>query len=149
MDILNKEKLKQVLERWKGHPSIADLMDRFDKLQSYTKRRIKKPKFELVELFNINSEADNEFITQNDWIDTDKDIIIYSGAIGIVNGLSYMAVMAAEMINLNPNVIFCIIGDGIEKVIDKNEELSIYSVLLSPEIYFFPINLILLLNFFA
>ena len=28
------------------------------------------------------------------------------------------------------------LGDGIEKVIDKNEELSIYSVLLSPEIYF-------------
>ena len=58
MDILNKEKLKQVLERWKGHPSIADLMDRFDKLQSYTKRRIKKPKFELVELFNINCSED-------------------------------------------------------------------------------------------
>ena len=58
MDILNKEKLKQVLERWKGHPSIADLMDRFDKLQSYTKRRIKIPKFELVELFNINCSED-------------------------------------------------------------------------------------------
>ena len=58
MDILNKEKLKQVLERWKGHPSIADLMDRFDKLKSYTKRMIKKPKFELVELFNINCSED-------------------------------------------------------------------------------------------
>ena len=47
-----------MLERWKAHPSIADLMDRFDKLQSYTKRRIKKPKFELVELFNINCSED-------------------------------------------------------------------------------------------
>ena len=28
MDILNKDKLKQVLERWKGHPSVTDLMDR-------------------------------------------------------------------------------------------------------------------------
>ena len=47
-----------MLERWKGHPSIADLMDRFDKLKSYTKRMIKKPKFELVELFNINCSED-------------------------------------------------------------------------------------------
>ena len=68
-----------------------------------------------VELFNINSDLDKEIIKQNDWIDFQKDIIMYTGAIGRVNGLSYMAIMAAEMINLNPNVIFCIIGDGIEK----------------------------------
>ena len=37
------------------------------------------------------------------------------------------------------------LGDGIEKVIDKNEELSIYSVLLSPEIYFPIIGFFILL----
>ena len=42
MEILNKEKLKQVLEKWKGHPSITDLFDRFDKLQTYTKKQFKK-----------------------------------------------------------------------------------------------------------
>ena len=40
MDILNKEKLKEVLQRWKGHPSITDLMERFDKLQTYTKKKL-------------------------------------------------------------------------------------------------------------
>ena len=40
MDILNKEKLQEVLKRWKGHPSIMDLMDRFDKLQTYTKKKV-------------------------------------------------------------------------------------------------------------
>ena len=54
MDILNKDKLKQVLEKWKGHPSITDLFDRFDKLQTYTKKMFnKKPKYQLVELLTL------------------------------------------------------------------------------------------------
>jgi hypothetical protein len=59
MDILNKDKLRQTLEKWKGHPSISDLMDRFDKLQTYTKKRLKKkPKFELTELPYIDCSED-------------------------------------------------------------------------------------------
>ena len=42
MDILNKEKLQEVLKRWRGHPSVTDLMDRFDKLQTYTKKKLEK-----------------------------------------------------------------------------------------------------------
>jgi hypothetical protein len=59
MDILNKEKLKEVLARWRGHPSITDLMDRFDKLQTYTKKKLEKePKFELLELPYIDVKED-------------------------------------------------------------------------------------------
>tara|TARA_B100000900_G_scaffold355428_1_gene324672 strand:- start:576 stop:1223 length:648 start_codon:yes stop_codon:yes gene_type:complete len=59
MDILNKDKLKQVLEKWRGHPSITDLMDRFDKLQSYTRKQLeKKPKFDLIELPYIDCSED-------------------------------------------------------------------------------------------
>ena len=59
MDILNKDKLKQVLEKWKGHPSITDLMDRFDKLQTYTKKKFeKKPKYDLIELHDIDVKED-------------------------------------------------------------------------------------------
>ena len=68
-----------------------------------------------IELFNINSKSDIGFIDRTDWLNTDRDIIIYTGAIGKINGLSYMAFMAEEMIKLNPNVLFCIIGDGVEK----------------------------------
>ena len=68
-----------------------------------------------IELFNINSKSDIRFIDQIDLINTNRDIIIYTGAIGKINGLSYMAFMAEEMIKLNPNVLFCIIGDGVEK----------------------------------
>ena len=59
MDILNKDKLKQVLEKWKGHPSITDLFDRFDKLQTYTKKQFKKkPKYDLIELHKIDCNED-------------------------------------------------------------------------------------------
>ena len=69
MDILNREKLKEVLERWKGHPSIAGLMEKFSQLQSYTnknyknlqsytKQKIKESKYELVELPYIDVKED-------------------------------------------------------------------------------------------
>lgn len=59
MDILNRDKLKAVLEKWKGHPSITDLFDRFDKLQNYTKKKLEKePKFNLVELEHIDVAED-------------------------------------------------------------------------------------------
>ena len=69
MDILNSEKLKEVLERWKGHPSITGLMEKFSQLQSYTnknyknlssytKQKIKESKYQLVELPYIDVKED-------------------------------------------------------------------------------------------
>ena len=69
MDILNSEKLKEVLERWKGHPSISGLMEKFSQLQSYTnknyktlesytKQKIKESKYELVEMPYIDVKED-------------------------------------------------------------------------------------------
>ena len=59
MDVLNKDKLKEVLQRWKGHPSITDLMDRFGKLHTYTKKKLEKePKFDLIELPYIDCKED-------------------------------------------------------------------------------------------
>lgn len=69
MDILNKEKLKEVLQRWKGHPSITGLMEKFSRLQSYTnksykdlqsytKQKIRESKYELIELPYIDVKED-------------------------------------------------------------------------------------------
>jgi len=46
------------LQRWRGHPSVTDLLDKFTKLQSYTKKRIKESKYELVELPYIDCKED-------------------------------------------------------------------------------------------
>ena len=69
MEILNKEKLKETLERWKEHPSVTGLMEKFSQLQSYTnknyknlqsytKQKIKESKYELVELPYIDVKED-------------------------------------------------------------------------------------------
>lgn len=69
MEILNREKLKEVLERWKEHPSVTGLMEKFSQLQSYTnksyksiesytKQKIKESKYSLVELPYIDVTED-------------------------------------------------------------------------------------------
>ncbi len=69
MEILNRQKLKEVLERWKEHPSVTGLLDKFSQLQSYTnknykslelytKQKIKESKYELVELPYIDVKED-------------------------------------------------------------------------------------------
>ena len=69
MKILNREKLKEVLERWKEHPSVTGLMEKFSQLQSYTnknyksieaytKQKIKESKYTLVELPYIDVTED-------------------------------------------------------------------------------------------
>ena len=69
MDILNREKLREVLERWKGHPSVTGLMEKFNQLQSYTnksyknlesytKQKIRESRYELVELPYIDVKDD-------------------------------------------------------------------------------------------
>ena len=69
MEILNKEKLKAILQKWRGHPSINGLMEKFSQLQSYTnknyktlesytKQKIKESKYKLVELPYIDVQED-------------------------------------------------------------------------------------------
>ena len=69
MQILNREKLKKTLERWKEHPSIGGLMEKFTRLQSYTnksyknieaytKQKIIESKYQLVELPYIDVKED-------------------------------------------------------------------------------------------
>ena len=69
MQILNREKLKKTLERWKEHPSIGALMEKFTRLQSYTnksyknieaytKQKIIESKYQLVELPYIDVKED-------------------------------------------------------------------------------------------
>jgi len=135
-------KLSQYLERISYHLSDKIIALSNGMREGIVDTGIKESKITVIpngsdiELFNINSKLDNGLIAQNDWIDTDKDIIIYSGAIGRVNGLSYMAFMAEEMIKLNPSVLFCIIGDGIEK--DKVNLLAKKLGILNNNFYMVP-----------
>ena len=69
MDILNKEKLKKVLEKWRGHPSITGLMEKFNQLQSYTNKNYKT----LIKL-GANYLALSSFIWNNPRLKPEKAI---------------------------------------------------------------------------
>jgi hypothetical protein len=58
MEIIKKDKLIKKLEEWKDHPSIQNLIEKFGKLQSYTRQQIKESKYELVEMPYIDCSED-------------------------------------------------------------------------------------------
>ncbi len=41
--------------------------------------------------------------------------ILYAGTFGKVNGINYVIKLAHKLININPEIIFVLVGDGIEK----------------------------------
>lgn len=60
----------------------------------------------------------------------DRPIILYAGTLGIINGVSYFAELAAETYKLNKQACFVLIGAGMEwdKVKHRAIELGIFNV---------------------
>tara|TARA_B110000483_G_C18191586_1_gene541189 strand:+ start:2082 stop:3314 length:1233 start_codon:yes stop_codon:yes gene_type:complete len=56
-----------------------------------------------------------------------KKIVLYTGTIGIVNNLSYLVHLAKSVIKYSSEIIFVVVGDGIDKeeitLLAKNEEV--------------------------
>ena len=73
MDILNKDKLKQILQKWKGHPSITDLMDRFDNLQVYTKKKLEKQK--TLESVEEENSGEQEQSSENSTTESSTEVV--------------------------------------------------------------------------
>ena len=57
MEILNREKLREVLEKWKEHPSVTGLMEKFSQLQSYTNKNYKS-----IEAYTKQKIKESKFI---------------------------------------------------------------------------------------
>jgi glycosyltransferase involved in cell wall biosynthesis len=57
----------------------------------------------------------------------DRPIVLYAGTLGIINGVSYFADLAADTLKLNENICFVLIGSGMEweKVRHRAIELGI------------------------
>lgn len=65
-------------------------------------------------LFHVEDEKAQALRSQFEWMMRDRPIVLYAGALGRVNGIGYLADIAADMMQINPEVCFVIIGDGIE-----------------------------------
>lgn len=68
-----------------------------------------------------------EFRNRLTWLQ-DRPLVIYAGTLGHINGVVYLADLAAQVYQLNPDVRFLVIGSGVDegKVRSRAIELGIY-----------------------
>ncbi|HEU4348909.1 MAG TPA: glycosyltransferase family 4 protein [Actinoplanes sp.] len=66
-----------------------------------------------LELFEVRPEAVRRFRDEHRWLD-DRPLIVYTGALGMVNGVEYLIRAARRMRDLDPEVQVLIVGHGKE-----------------------------------
>jgi glycosyltransferase involved in cell wall biosynthesis len=64
-----------------------------------------------IEAFDVPAEAGSVFRQKYDWLQG-RRLVLYAGTIGIANGVDYLVRVAKEMLLLDDQVRFLVIGDG-------------------------------------
>lgn len=78
----------------------------------YPRRRVSMiPNSSDIDLFRPDPVSAQEFRKKYEWL-RDRPLVIYCGTMGEINGVEYLAKLAKEMIYINPEVRFLIIGHG-------------------------------------
>jgi len=67
-----------------------------------------------VEHFDVASKEGEKFRQKFPWL-TNHPLVVYTGAFGRINGLSYLIEMALEIKKINKDVRFLLAGDGYER----------------------------------
>ena len=66
-----------------------------------------------LDLFRVDAGAVRRFRQQYDWLG-DRPLIVYTGALGMVNGVEYLVRAAKRMRELDPDIRVLIVGHGKE-----------------------------------
>ncbi|MEU4692547.1 glycosyltransferase family 4 protein [Actinoplanes sp. NPDC023714] len=66
-----------------------------------------------IDLFRVGSREIADFRARHDWLG-DRPLIVYTGALGAVNGVEYLVRAAARMHELDPDIRVLIVGHGKE-----------------------------------
>lgn len=72
-----------------------------------------------LELFSLPKEAGELFRNANSWL-KNNPLVIYAGTLGKINGVSYLAYLAAEVRKLAPEIRFLVVGGGAEEKIVRD-----------------------------
>ncbi|GAB6165221.1 glycosyltransferase family 4 protein [Thermostilla marina] len=70
-------------------------------------------------LFDVPSERGKLFRARYEWLG-ERPLVVYTGTLGLVNGVSYLARVAAEMSSIDPDVRFLIVGGGREETLVRD-----------------------------
>lgn len=66
-----------------------------------------------MDLFDIGPAPGRELRQRHEWLG-DRPLVVYTGTLGLINGVKYMASLAAAVRPLNPDMRFLVIGEGRE-----------------------------------
>lgn len=79
-----------------------------------------------LELFSIDVEDARILRYQYEWLQ-ERPLVIHAGAIGLVNGVEYLPLIASAVSELDPDIRFLVIGTGVneKKVRRRAEELGV------------------------
>ncbi len=77
-------------------------------------------------LFTATDEEAAAFRVSHDWLG-DRPLVVYTGTLGLINGVSYLAETAAAAQDIDPELRFLVVGDGMEhaKIRDRAAELGV------------------------
>jgi len=67
-----------------------------------------------LDLFDVPDEAGWAFRRRHDWLQQ-RPLVVYTGAMGRRNGVSYLVHMAARVREIDPEVRFLLVGEGYEE----------------------------------
>ena len=84
------------------------------------------------EMFDVPPERGREFRQRHPWL-KDRPLVVYTGALGLFNGVTWLARLAAEVAKYDPEVRFLVIGDGKEreKISATRQQNFTYSIVTS------------------
>ena len=94
----------------------------------YPAERVKViPNASDCELFSVDPTEGQEFRARFDWLG-ERPLVVYVGTMGLVNGVEYLARVAAETAKIAPDIRFLVVGAG-KKEPDLLEEAARLGVL--------------------
>jgi glycosyltransferase involved in cell wall biosynthesis len=65
-------------------------------------------------VFDVNAECGRQLRDAHSWL-RDRRLVVYTGALGRVNGVDYIARLAAEVKHVADDICFVVVGEGIEE----------------------------------
>jgi len=114
------------LEKWayKNSESIIGLSPQMcnsiEKLSGKKNSVHNVPNCSDISLFQEKKIEVENFKNKHKWI-KNKQLVIYAGTLGKINGVGYLVEIAQIFLKLNKNVNFLIVGDGLELELIKNK----------------------------
>lgn len=83
-------------------------------------------------LFDVPSAMGENFRRKFSWLQ-DRPLVVYTGTLGLINGVSYLVYVAKEFLKYNPEVRFLIAGEGREE--EKVRSLARESGVLNQNLF--------------